>query len=1063
MIRLTLGLLILLAGLAALQFGAYAQKANDIHDPHSAVANLEVHPELEATLFASEADGITNPVNLDIDHRGRVWICDVKNYRGNNGKRPEGDRIMILEDKNGDGKADSVKTFYQGRDIDSAMGICVLGNRVIVSATPNVFVFHFDENDKITKRETLFSKTGQPQHDHSAHSFVFGPDGRLYWNFGNTGHAVHDKDGNLIVDLAGNKVNDSGKPYRNGMVFRMDTPWLKTPPAPPSKGGAKRGAAPPSQGGANSQSPPLTKGGPGGVWPDAAKGPGAGVNFEVLAHNFRNNYEVCVDSFGTMWQSDNDDDGNRGVRINYVMEYGNYGYVDEMTGAGWRTKRTNLEKTVPEQHWHLNDPGVVPTLLLTGAGSPCGITVYEGTLLPKVFHGQMIHADAGPSVVRAYPVVKDGAGYKATETVSILDGSKKNNWFRPADVCVAPDGSLFVTDWYDPGVGGHAQRDLDRGRIFRVAPKSTQYSVPKYDFKTADGAVEALKSPNLAVRYLAWTALHHMGAKAEAALLKAWRSDDLRLRARALWLLGHIPGEGDKYIHQLLHDPDPDLRITTIRLGRQRNFDKLRVISRAMDKDAAVRRECAIALRNYADPYLAVVWADLAKRHDGRDRWYLEALGIGADKTWDECLDSFIAVFTLSANNKANRDILWRSRAPRTPDLLRSFIVDKDTPTAELPRLLRAFDFQKPSPQKDAALVKLAFGNVGDDERQAFISGEAIMRLQSFDIKTKPEHAAALNKLLDRSKGMPMFVELVAKFNVTDRYADLLALAQQKPGEQVGVDAMRVLLDRNGDEPQVGVDSKDNAVALATVEAIGNAAHTAGVHLLAPIVTEPKRDLELRRQATRAMGKSRNGAMRLVKLAESKKLPKELHAAAGAVLHSAQWRDVKDRAAQLFPLPAGKNNAPLPLIVDLVKMKGSVQRGKLAFAKVGTCANCHQVNGEGKEVGPDLSEIGKKLGKEALYESILYPSAGISHNFETWVIETSKGENVQGILMSQTPAEVTIKNSDALLRTFKRGEIDVMAKSPISLMPADLNKNLTPQDLADVVEYMLTLREAKKQ
>src|SRR5688500_20185848 len=107
MIRSTLGLCFLLAVTAALQFRPYAQQSKDVHDPASAVANLEVHPELEATLFASEADGITNPVNLDIDHRGRVWICDVKNYRGNSGKRPEGDRIMILEDTNGDGKARS--------------------------------------------------------------------------------------------------------------------------------------------------------------------------------------------------------------------------------------------------------------------------------------------------------------------------------------------------------------------------------------------------------------------------------------------------------------------------------------------------------------------------------------------------------------------------------------------------------------------------------------------------------------------------------------------------------------------------------------------------------------------------------------------------------------------------------------------------------------------------------------------------------------------------------------------------------------------------------------------
>src|SRR5947209_16758691 len=157
---LVAGLTLGLAALATFGTNHAGQKnPNDVHNPANAVANLDVHPDLQATLFASEPK-ITNPTNLDIDHRGRVWICDVKNYRGNNGKRPEGDRILILEDTDGDGVADTVKTFYQGRDIDSAMGICVLGNKVIVSASPNVFVFTFDENDKVLKKEVLFTKTG---------------------------------------------------------------------------------------------------------------------------------------------------------------------------------------------------------------------------------------------------------------------------------------------------------------------------------------------------------------------------------------------------------------------------------------------------------------------------------------------------------------------------------------------------------------------------------------------------------------------------------------------------------------------------------------------------------------------------------------------------------------------------------------------------------------------------------------------------------------------------------------------------------------------------------------
>ena len=107
---------------------------------------------------------------------------------------------------------------------------------------------------------------------------------------------------------------------------------------------------------------------------------------------------------------------------------------------------------------------------------------------------------------------------------------------------MAPDGSLFVTDWYDPGVGGHRQGDTDRGRLFRLAPPGTKYIVPKFDYSTAAGAVDALRNPNLATRYKAWMALHNMGADAEPELLKLYGDSNPRLRARALWLLGKIDG-----------------------------------------------------------------------------------------------------------------------------------------------------------------------------------------------------------------------------------------------------------------------------------------------------------------------------------------------------------------------------------------------------------------------------------------------------------------------------------------------------------------------------------------
>lgn len=985
-----------------------SQGASVSRDPMDAVAGLDVAEGLEATLFASEPE-LLSLTNLDIDHRGRIWVCEVVNYRKHNGRREDGDRLLILEDVDGDGAADSTKVYYQGRDIDSAMGVCVLGNKVIVSASPHVLVFT-DENgdDKPDRKEVLFSNTGQPQHDHSAHSFVFGPDGKLYWNFGNTGQKVCDKDGKTIVDLAGNEVIDDGQPYFGGMPFRCNLD---------------------------------------------------GSEFEVLAHNFRNNYEVAVDSFGTLWQSDNDDDGNQGVRINYVMEFGNYGYREEFTGAGWNTPRTNAEAEIPLRHWHLNDPGVVPNLLQTGAGSPTGIMVYEGSLLPEVFRNQVIHCDAGPNIVRAYPVQKQGAGYSAT-IVNLLHGAR-DNWFRPADVCVAPDGSLFVTDWYDPGVGGHNMVDLERGRLFRIAPPGSKYQTPKFDFETIDGAASALQNPNLAVRYLAWTRLHSAGAEAEPALARLFNdSSDDRMRARALWLLGKIEGRGKHYVELAIADRSPDIRIVGIRLARQLKLPPAPIASRlADDSDPQVRRECAIALRGQKSPAAAEAWAKLARAHDGRDRWYLEALGIGAEGAWDACLAAWKKLAPKQQTTLAGRDILWRSRGAETPLLLARLALDPQTPVEEMPRLMRAFDFLPGNPNVEPALIELAFSSQADSARRDFLASEALGRLKGFDISSNPAHAKALSQALERLQGGPTFVSLVGKFSVADRYPQLLAIARENADQQLGIEAARVLLEKGQTALlQQSLDSEDPVVATQTAVALGNAADGRAIAILAPIAKDAKRPLELRRQAARGLARTKKGAETLLQWAADDAAAKEIASAAAFQLNAAPWAEIKSQAALLFPLPAVKNE-PLPPIAELVQRTGDAARGKKLFTTTAECSKCHVVNQEGKEVGPNLSEIGGKLSRQSLIESILYPSAGISHNYETYALALEDGNVATGIKVSETPDEIVLKSSEAILQTFKKSQIEDIKKQPISLMPADLQKTMTTSDLIDVVEYLTTLKK----
>ncbi|MFP6900305.1 MAG: hypothetical protein VCA36_05145, partial [Opitutales bacterium] len=374
---------------------------------------------------------------------------------------------------------------------------------------------------------------------------------------------------------------------------------------------------------------------------------------------------------------------------------------------GWRDKRTNIEKEVPLRHWHLNDPGVMPNLLQTGAGSPTGIIVYEGSLLPSVFHGQVIHCDAGPSVVRAYPVTEDGAGYSA-EVIDILNGAKRDKWFRPSDVVTAPDGSLIVSDWYDPGVGGHNMRDLDRGRLFLVAPEGHEYKAPKVDVSTIEGAVTALKSPNEATRYLAWHAIRKSGKKAESALQTLFSGPNPRHRARALWLLGKIDGRGQHYVDLAIKDKDADIRIVGLRLARQlAAVEAIEVVGNLVeDKSAQVRRECAVALRHLKTEQSAKLWAELATRHDGKDRWYLEALGLSSDLNADACFAAWLAKVGDKWNTPAGRDVIWRVRAKGVPAYLAKILKDKKTPPETHPRYVRALDFHS-GPEKEKALEAL--------------------------------------------------------------------------------------------------------------------------------------------------------------------------------------------------------------------------------------------------------------------------------------------------------------------------------------------------------------------
>lgn len=1000
--------------------GQVSAQGDPMHQARNAVSQFDIHPELDVELFAAEPM-MANPSNIDVDHLGRVWVCEVINYRHfrNTDAKPReaGDRILILEDSDGDAVADKKAVFYQGRDIDSAHGICVLGDRAIVSANDSVFFLIDTDGDlKADKKEFLFTGIGGTQHDHGIHAFVFGPDGRLYFNFGNSGHQIKDKNGQQIIDKAGNPVIANSKPYNQGMIFRCNLD---------------------------------------------------GTEFETLAWNFRNNWEVCIDSFGSIWQSDNDDDGNRATRINFVMPFGNYGYTDQRTGSGWRTPRTGMHEEIPIRHWYQNDPGVVPNLLITGAGSPTGICIYEGDALPEVFQNQMIHCDAGPSIVRAYPVEKSGAGYTA-EIVNMMDGAKKNQWFRPSDVCVAPDGSLIVADWYDPGVGGHRMQDIEHGRLFRLSKKGNKglYRFAAPDFSTPETAAAALRSPNHATRYLAWTALKKFGAASVPALEKMWKDSNPRFRARALWMIGNLDipkPEKLKFVLGGLTDNDSDIRVASIRLCVQLQKElTVEDIQGSINLDQAspgFLRAILIALRQWPVDHHPQVWAEIANQYKTGDRWFLEALGIAADGHWDECLDAWAGDNPAKLMTPEGKDIVWRSRGTQSAELLAEVIVDDQTQAKQAPRYFRAFDFVT-SDDKNTLLAILAFGDHHFEADKAnFVLMESASRLNADDL-TK-DQKEKLGSLIEYSRDTPQFINLVDKFSSEDHYPDLLKITASNADRQMAADAMRVLLEKNqAGRVHAMIVKSQPEVREIICDSLVNCGQRRADRILSGIAKRSELDSELRTYAIKRLGESKSGAGDMLGWINKKEdIDPAIMPAIQAALHNARWNDVKQKANALFPIAATKGNKPLPPMNRLADRSGNIANGQKVFESSGTCAKCHIVAGKGIEVGPDLSEIGNKLTKLAMYESILFPSAGISHNYENWIVLKDDGLVITGVLLGETESEIQLKDDKGIKHVIKTEEIEEKKKQNQSLMPADLHKEMSIQELVDLVEYMSTLKK----
>ncbi len=1040
--------------------------------PEKALESLTVAEGLQVELFASEPMFV-NPTCIDIDHKGRVWVCESVNYRTQLHKKPvnrkEGDRLVVLEDTDADGKADRAVTFYQAPDFIAPLGVAVAPEpdgkslKVYVCHSPHIYVFEDKDGDLKADGPPKILLTGFRgyDHDHGVHGIHIGPDGKLYFSVGDQGlQNLSSSNGDIKPDKETRRQVDKGRVWNsNSTDCRAGTIWR-----------------------CNLD----------------------GTNLELLAHNFRNPYEPAVDSFGTLFTSDNDDDGNQQTRICYVMPGGNYGYHPRGPG---------------QSHWHEEQPGVVHKVLRTGFGSPTGMCWSEGTLLHRAFiatagadrtnrtdgtdrpqeshrsqpgdYGYLLHTDAGPREVRCFHVKTKGAGYELQQQ-NLLSSS--DNWFRPSDVCVAPDGSVMVSDWYDPGVGGHGMGDTTRGRIYRITPKGHKgYKVPIVDVSKPRGVVAALGSPNLATRHVAVTVFaDHLKDKTDSPSfgIDPESPDDPWTLMRKLWLFCQTDAECTvkvflkwKNLEDALQKrekgPDP-VGAFFVRSVK----DKLLQLSKASEetlslllssRSAEGRRELLLALRDDETEFARKhVWP-LVKHYSGHDPFYLAAIGIavGNDpKRREIILADFEKHFP--EWNDAVADLVWELRPPQVIAKLGDLLGDKfNDPKLTASQKARIIDILAVTEQNDAGvtlLKLLSSGDAPEELRQA-----AIKNLRTHlpgkwkPLQKSPELKAAVEKLLAVKATREQAVELIAAGQMVQSVDQLAAIARNDDDSPTArTAAVRALGELKTDEAVKALVSliPVEFVRREAIQALGKVGSPAALQPLQGLVKDEKQPLEVREDAVAGLAGSRQGSVWLLDAHARKELPPPLAAEAGFVLRNSPFQDLRNKALAAFP-PVAKIDPKkridpnsLPRLRSLVSAKGDVKRGHTLFHthKDLGCVRCHSVHGIGGAIGPDLSLIGKKASRENLFESVLFPDRAIADQFIQWAVDCKDGTLLLGLLVEETPDHIVIR--DALGKDAKvlKKDINDKVRSPKSIMPADLLAYMTEQDLVDLTEYVQTLR-----
>ena len=979
---------------------------------------------LQIQLIAAEPEVVT-PTGIAVDERGRVLVIESHtHFRPENYQGPPADRILLLEDfEPASGKARKISVFFEGTKHTMSLAAYHDGS-IYVATRMEIFRLRDKDGDGKADERTpichLETPGNYPHNGLSGLAFDFA--GNLYFGFGENLGADYK-----LIGSDERKLEGGGE---GGNIYCCDA---------------------------------------------------EGKNLRRLATGFWNPFGLGFDAFGRLFAVDNDPDSRPPCRLLHIVEGGDYGFR-------FRNGRKGVH---PFTAWNGELPGTLPMVSGTGE-APCAVLAYESDNLPEDYRGDLLVTSWGDHRLERYRLKPRGASFSA-EMTPVLLGTQN---FRPVGLALAPDGSLFMSDWVDKSYPIHG-----KGRVWRLSAKN-----PPQPNRPVD-PIAALSSPHGPWREAAARTLLREAAMQTVKESKSERTRSLAARAALAankqWMamVDKMPAENREGGRQFLKTAE--CLVEAIARFRPEDIERATAFGEQMAQYLA--GDESVAPGQLIEEFMSLKLPDYFLPGQPAELRFasVQLFGFGgadamiADWQNDPFVHSALAFKRASQLKRARGDELLNDVPPQLPSILK--LPPPQTRLASLREELQPPADKSPLPARVLTIALKQADNLSLRPLAADLlrSGDEVQRLvgvmwvgESRLVERRPQLEAVLKQAANNRQ---LFECTLAALALLDGWKP-----SDPKKEPAGEDYVwRLLNDTSSsveirrfalrvmrpDHPQLTVEfltkllvDADQTIRLEAIRTIRQRPDTERWTQLREVAANERSAAQERCEAILGLSPGNHAdrtlLFQLAHAGNGEVSDEALRALRGFDLSEEE----KDQLTQLAAKLAGPhkelaerallrnppNDLPkhedLPAWLARAEGDGNPQAGERIFyhLRVGGCFRCHEFEGRGFVVGPDLSTIGRSLPRERLVQSIVDPSREIAPQFTAYTILRQSGELLTGIhIGDEVDGRMRFADQNGRAFYIHPNDIDRRIVSKQSIMPEGLADNLTPQELRDVVAFLL--------